>query len=459
MSDLARWSPTRHPMELDPSPRRHLPPSPMGRLTRLLLRPGRLIFWVIPSILILTFFWCFADQSSFHTWLNITKSRSKLPEFCYDPYRLSGYARTPKTPKSRSSFEAEWVVNNPNPSSHRRSRTEGKRSSVQQDFVLHSLVADLVAGDEPNWLRNRTVLFVGDSLDRNLVHFFSTEAFPGPAPHRFLTATTDPAFTEPATASHRIGLGQHRSLGFTLANWFIMSVDVEKPSVFFHSEEDEPQPIEARLPHFFLPTLGPVVSPNPEMVVFNSGLWDLVYRSEAAAYASRVDHAPARIVGGALTQAELAEHEQRMVRLIELLQAAFPSLKTRLVYRTMPDSSRAAEKNAMSRLRVRQLDEAHVRLIRRLNKVPSARPIDILDWANVSRSLTHEIADLVHFKPGKAQWLYAELVLNHLRRVVLGDNRETEWVDCQSYMSALVSSGTGPESISGSTSRSIFDRR
>lgn len=60
--------------------------------------------------------------------------------------------------------------------------------------------------------------------------------------------------------------------------------------------------------------------------------------------------------------------------------------------------------DAMCRLRVRQLDKAHVKLIGMLNAEPKARPIDIINWACVSHSLTYELADLVHSKLGKAQW-------------------------------------------------------
>lgn len=418
--------------------------------------------------------------TSSQSWL--THHSNHLPDFCYDPYRLPGYVTgAPKDSSKTLPSQAQWVVNNP--IGRRRGRLEG---SPGEDFVVPSLMAELLDGAQPEWLRNRTVIFIGDSLDRNLVDFFSHAVFPGPNPHRYLTNATDPAFPEPATASHRVGLGSHRELGFVISNWFIMGVDVERPSSFFHPGEDEPQAVERRLPHFYLPLINPkdgILSSEPEMVVFNSGLWDLVYRSEAAAEAATRSHLPHPHTGTRLTQTELAEHERRMRSFIDQLRLTFPKPSTRLVYRTMPDSARgSADGNAMSITRVRQFDQAHLALIEQLNREehtqPHPRPIDVLDWAKLTRGLSQELLDLVHFKAGKAQWrklfftswvhpvrflfffrvkdgvcrvrvtdgpglqpsVYAELILNHLRRLILGDQKESEWKDCQAYIATATSS-------------------
>lgn len=407
------------------------------KLRLILLRPTRLLIMIISlslSIYVLIHS-SHADLSLPQRW-SIIRSRN-LPEYCYNPYQLPGHVGSPQ---SKSKYAAQWIVNNPQP--RRRGRNEGKQ--VGQNFRIKSLLSDLVNGIEHQWLKDKTVILIGDSLDRNVVHFMFNEVLTNPklSTHRFLTNRTDPQFIEPQTASHRIGIGKQTNLNFVISNWFLMGIDVEKPEEFFHPGEDEPQEFEARIRKFYVPLLGtPLLTKTPDLVVFNSGLWDLVYRSEAAVYHSKQNSTlPKVTVGEKLTDEELLEHEHRFMKFMNVLQKIFPNRKTKLVYRTMPYSSKNANSNAMSTNRIIQFDSFHLKLIKKLNSASGTKQIGVLDWSSVTHELLSELKDLVHFNPGKAQWLYAELLLHQLRRIVLGDNHQTEWPDCQDYMNLLQTS-------------------
>ncbi|KAI8452080.1 hypothetical protein BY996DRAFT_7251262 [Phakopsora pachyrhizi] len=382
------------------------------------LRRSRLIIssLVIILILLLTnlsgLFPNYLLQAIFgqNTWLGIIQAlrATEWPEFCYDPYRLPGHVnRSSLSDEDGDLFKLRYVVNSP----LRSLRMDRISSALTSDLILPSISSQIV--EDPtnphlNFLRDRTLIFIGDSLDRNLVYQLSTEAF-GTTNHRFLNSEDDPQFRHPATHSHRIGLGSHPTLRLTLSNWFLMSVDVESPKDFFHPGEDPPQNFEGRLESFYYPLMdGQLLSSSPDLIVFNSGLWDLVYLSgardaEIARNRSMGVMSPRQVTGEPLTASELAHHEKRFRSLIITLRKRFPGPRTRLAYRTMPDSALGkADQNAMSRLRVRQIDGLNVKIIHSLNRAGTF--VDIIDWAWAVRDLSDELLDLVHFKRGAAQW-------------------------------------------------------
>ncbi|KAH9824816.1 hypothetical protein DFH28DRAFT_6707 [Melampsora americana] len=413
----------------------------INKIRLILLRPIRLLIILIISLSFFAYILIQSHHSNLslpQRW-SIIRSRH-LPEYCYNPYQLPGHVGSIQPPQSKSKYEANWIVNNPKP--RRRGRDEGKQ--VGQDFAIKSLFSEFVNGIQYEWLKDKTVILIGDSLDRNLLHFIFNDVLKNSklTNHRFLTNQTDSRFSEPQTASHRIGIGKHNPLNFVISNWFLMGIDIESEQEFFHPGEDQPQEFESRIKKFYLPLLGTdLLSKTPDLVIFNAGLWDLVYRSELAVYNSKHNSSLSKvIIGEKLTNEELLEHEQRFIKFIKVLNTIFPNRKTKLVYRTMPHSSKDANSNAMSTKRIIQFDSFHLKLIHKLNSLSGAKPIGILDWSSLTHSLSFELKDLVHFNPGKAQWLYAELLFHQLRRIGLGDNHQTEWSDCQEYMNILQSS-------------------
>ncbi|PLW06974.1 hypothetical protein PCANC_18249 [Puccinia coronata f. sp. avenae] len=426
-------------------------------------------------------------------------SRDDLPEYCYDPYRLPGHVERSQLPEGPIS-SVTWIATNP----VARGR-QGRPTSLdsQAPFVVPTLSAQLLANPdaaELQFLRNRTVLFVGDSLDRNEVYHLAQETF-GPQYHRFLMPEDTPEITAPAHPSHRIGLGVHPSLGFTVANWFLMSVDVDEPSTsFFHAGEDPPQLFEGRFHTFYEPLLRQKTSllkSPPDMVVFNSGLWDLVFLSnrldfQIAQNRSMGIMSKLQVTGrDLLTQPEIEHHSARFTKFInklvlytfnDTMDASSRGRKTRFVYRTMPDSSLSlAKDNAMSRKRVRQIDRLNIQLVLQFNQLQerNVRPkdrvlIDILDWKWIAGQLLDELIDLVHFGRGATQWLYGDMVLHHLRRHIVQQEQGRSysrfmsssphpmsasivWKDCARFARLRQSSDNPSAPPPISLSRSLFN--
>ncbi|KAI9625809.1 hypothetical protein H4Q26_016057 [Puccinia striiformis f. sp. tritici PST-130] len=213
------------------------------------------------------------------------------------------------------------------------------------------------------------------------------------------------------------------------------------------------------------------------MVVFNSGLWDLVYLSNLKDYEIDQNRAQGimttlQVTGkDLLTPTEIERHSTRFKKFINKLifhtfndTSSTPS-KTRFVYRTMPDSSLTlAKKNSMSRKRVRQIDKLNLQIILEFNHLQSSSSsstdgskvlIDIIDWKWISSQLLDELIDLVHFGRGATQWLYGDMVLYHLRRHIINQELSTlknikinarlrksladslVWKDCRRFIDVL----------------------
>ncbi|WAQ93307.1 hypothetical protein PtA15_18A367 [Puccinia triticina] len=479
-------------------------PRPTIDLLKSALRRSRglLIFASLATLFLYTF--SFLDgpvglgiDAYWQQWAPGRRVLEELPEYCYDPYRLPGYVERSELPEGPIS-SVTWIASNPG-AKGRLARPSGEDG--QAAFVVPTLSARLLAdpgADELGFLRNRTVLFVGDSLDRNAVYHLAQETF-GPGAHRFLGPQDAPEAAAPAHDSHRIGLGVHPGLGFTVANWFLMSVDIDRPSTpFFHAGEDPPQLFEGRFETFYEPLLRtqPPLIPPPDMVVFNSGLWDLVFLSnlkdhQIAQNRSQGIMSPLQVTGKELLgPAEIARHSARFNAFLDKLlfhtfNHTLPAKPTRFVYRTMPDSSLVlAKDNAMSRKRVRQIDALNLRLIHAFNarqlahKGPTQRTlIDVLDWTWVSSQLLDELIDLVHFGRGATQWLYGDMVLHHLRRHVVGQElaagfrirgaapapsadqlrRALVWRDCRRFGRLVLSLNRSGTARGPRLSRSLFN--
>jgi len=418
---------------------------------------------------------------------------NELPEYCYDPYRLPGFVERSQLPEGPIS-SVTWIAHNPISRGRQARPTTG---NGQAPFTVPTLSSQLLANSkapELQFLKNRTVIFVGDSLDRNEVFHLAQETF-GPEYHRFLMPEDTPGIDSPAGQSHRIGLGVHPTLGLTIANWFLMSVDVDEPSSsFFHAGEDPPQLFEGRFEKFYEPLIRQTsfLTSPPDMVVFNSGLWDLVFLSNLQDFQIRQNRTkgimtkPQATGRDLLTESEIAHHSSRFNKFLNKLvlhtfnhthdDGSAGRRRTRFVYRTMPDSSLSlAKDNAMSRKRVRQMNALNLQLILQFNRhqeqTLSSKDrvlIDILDWSWVAGQLLDELTDLVHFGRGAAQWLYGDMVLYHLRRHIINQDLQSHsiwsrrtrkplgtpdlvWKDCRRFMSLVQATNRSSLSLSKSS--------
>lgn len=119
-----------------------------------------------------------------------------------DPYRLPGYLNT-----TVPFHDSRYVLFNDVSPQRGPFRKHRKSPSPQPgvDIVVPSYSAQILAGKahELDWLRNKSVLLVGDSIDRNLVIHLGRRVFEGSkGHHEFLDVPDVPRPAE----SHQIGV-------------------------------------------------------------------------------------------------------------------------------------------------------------------------------------------------------------------------------------------------------------
>ncbi|KAI9631185.1 hypothetical protein KEM48_013248 [Puccinia striiformis f. sp. tritici PST-130] len=174
-------------------------------------------------------------------------NRHKLPPEC-DPYGELGHLFT-----ADNLHESRYIIFN----DHRQPALD----APDQDWIVPSLTSTIHEHKfvELDFARNRTVIMIGDSIDRNLVTHFE---------------------------SHRIGMAHLPELNFSIYNWFLMGLGVKQEVPFFHPREDLPQDFEGRMETYFLPLLRANLIPKPDLIIFNTGFWDLEFlaRSRGAKY-------------------------------------------------------------------------------------------------------------------------------------------------------------------------------
>ncbi|MBW0552274.1 hypothetical protein O181_091989 [Austropuccinia psidii MF-1] len=312
------------------------------------------------------------------------------------------------------------------------------------DWVVPSISALIYEKkfSQLDYLRNRTILMIGDSIDRNLVTHFGRHILPHGS-HQIFIPPDHSNIPTPKLDSHQIGVAHALDLNFTIYNWFLMGLAVQDPVPFFHPREDLPQEFKSRLETFFLPLIRQNLLPLPDLIIFNTGFWDLEYlaRSRLARFklqnfASRSQEAPTSLPlgnwgdGNPLSLNELAYHRMRLRSFIRFLQSSFQSLNSQLgqpikpiqfMYRSM-QLGNASQSNAFNAERVRQLDESNRIVVKEFH-------IPIIEWGKMTIGLNWQLSDpSIHFGQGSAQFIFGDMLLFYLKRLLLGT--KDEWVGC-----------------------------
>ncbi|KAA1091955.1 hypothetical protein PGT21_000990 [Puccinia graminis f. sp. tritici] len=169
-----------------------------------------------------------------------------------------------------------WNASDPRARWRQLARPNGVEGSARLTIpTLSGQLLENPQASELQILRNRTVVFIGDSLERNEVYHLAQETF-GQTSHWFLMPQDLALIHSPAHHSHRIGIGAHPDLGFSIANWFLMSVDIDIPTTpFSHPDEAPPQNFKARFEKFYEPLIYnhlEILTSAPDLIVFHSGL-------------------------------------------------------------------------------------------------------------------------------------------------------------------------------------------
>ncbi|EGG10963.1 uncharacterized protein MELLADRAFT_92362 [Melampsora larici-populina 98AG31] len=262
--------------------------------------------------------------------------------------------------------------------------------------------------DQVDWLKNKSILLIGDSIDRNLVIHFARRALKGTKGfHQFWKASDQINVPVTKLESHQIGISYLPELNFTVYNWFLMGCMVQEEVPFFHPREDLPQDYQSKLNRFYLPLISKKVLPLPDLVIFNSGFWDLDYlaRSRAVQYplpissiSKTLENEPKDTEndlgdGNPLSLNELSVHRSRFKSFINSLKSSLDELQKdlnqsksiRYMYRSM-QLGNATDRNAFSPTRVKQIDSSNLALVKEMK-------IKVLDWGKMTVGLDRQLTD------------------------------------------------------------------
>lgn len=317
----------------------------------------------------------------------------------------------------------------------------------QSDWIVPSYSHQLHQNNfkDLQWMKNKTILLIGDSIDRNLVIHFGRRALAGTkGTHRFYIPSDQIKVPVTKLESHQIGIAHVPELNLTIYNWFFMGVLVQEEVPFFHPREDLPQDFTSKLRKFYLPLLEKEGGlPFPDLVVFNTGFWDLEFlaRSRAARYPLSTPsgevtrfEAPRDSEtdlgdGNALSLQELSVHRHRFRSFISTLQSSLRKIqvekkvdkKIGYMYRSM-QLGNATDRNAFSATRVRQIDASNLALVKQMG-------IRVLEWGKMTVGLDRQLTDPpIHYGIGSAQFIFGDMLLFYLKQHVLGEVEE--WIGC-----------------------------
>ncbi|KAH9468282.1 hypothetical protein MJO28_006734 [Puccinia striiformis f. sp. tritici] len=365
-------------------------------------------------------------------------NRHKLPPEC-DPYGELGHLFT-----ADNLHESRYIIFN----DHRQPALD----APDQDWIVPSLTSTIHEHKfvELDFARNRTVIMIGDSIDRNLVTHFGRRGLAGTkGHHKFFEFPDHEHIPKPKLESHRIGMAHLPELNFSIYNWFLMGLGVKQEVPFFHPREDLPQDFEGRMETYFLPLLRANLIPKPDLIIVNTGFWDLEFlaRSRGAKYnlpdsKTRSIEGPTGLKlndfgdGNPLSLIELGYHRTRLRKFLKLLIDSLksiyePTTKTNkknyldkpieIMYRSM-QLGNASLTNAFAAERIHQLDESNRLVLKEFD-------IKVIEWGKMTIGLDSQLDDpSIHYGIGSAQYIFGDMLLFYLKRLISGS--KDEWIGC-----------------------------
>ncbi|KAK9474558.1 uncharacterized protein V1510DRAFT_401222 [Dipodascopsis tothii] len=253
-----------------------------------------------------------------------------------------------------------------------------------------------------HWLHNRRLLVLGDSVDRFMIQFICEE----------FGSTSREAKSEAGT--DRIG-GKHTSaychiptLNFTVAHWHVAGMYTLHPDWWWLPHMDTVA-FEERWPKFFEPFRDRVAGldgRNPDLILFQSGLWDERMFRESAI--SKLDLPRAEAVetalgreGRPLTWDETTFFKARMAKFIDLIRDNFPAVP--VMYRSLTTRREAGK-----------ADLPTIGMDRVSRHLAAQNGIKVFEWASLVRGHSTEYLDYLHMGRGSSSYLWGQMVLHYL---------------------------------------------
>lgn len=402
------------------------------------------------------------DQARFDSW---KKAHRKGKDEC-DPFHEQGYLH--------------FNATDPGDNTWRPYRPDCKPSNLfeqlKQDLHFTTPTFGRNQNDRFNWLRNRTVVLIGDSIDRyhnldfcNVLSWEtgSTEEDPKisenrptrtyyigadsplspPAWHFYPENPLRPPddwpaderelfeYQTPIWDSGKINANTTRprvceipKYGFTVISLFTWGLDPKEGGRLYANISGYFPPAEytSRIENILNPVLtnlakhlkNPLIT-KPDLVEMSSGFWDLRQWSEedikVARKLTKVD--PKEIGFNDLGSERLAWWTERQKKAIEFVSKNFPQPETPILWRTLHHVQRHYW---VGYNRVYQLDQlARYNIERMKENDPSLRSRLRLDeWGALMLGQEHRFRDVMHVRELPGGVLWGDIMLWELRRAV-----------------------------------------
>ncbi|KAG9019645.1 hypothetical protein FRB90_011991 [Tulasnella sp. 427] len=228
--------------------------------------------------------------------------------------------------------------------------------------------------EELNWVRGKTVLFIGSSHDRNNIQYFCEYV--------------DGTYT--SHGAHTAGFCHVPKYNFTVVNWFLLGM-VDGDYDWF-SKEPKPHSFEERLETYMLPMMKQENLANPDLIVETSLFWDDKF------FQMRARHYEISRQDSPFTYTELIWHRSRVHALIHYTRQLYGP-KIPIMFRTR----HFRHDNRWNHiLRLFQLDQS-------VRAIAEELGIKLFTWGGKLEGHTDDFYDGdQHFQKGPVTWLFGE---------------------------------------------------
>lgn len=242
-----------------------------------------------------------------------------------------------------------------------------------------------------DWMRNKRVLLMGDSVDRYLMLYICNEVgLPGePEP----------------LGRHVVAVCQIEFLNFTMFHWHIASMYTTHPKWWWRSSMAT-VPFEDRYEKLFKQTLPMVKGMNgvsPDLIIYQSGLWDHVTLIKY--YQHLGDRDKLGKVDRQMTWQEIRFYISRTRKFIMHIRSLFGQ-DVPLMYRTQALRKTVDERD----LFIEELDRA-------ARFAAAKMSVEIFEWGKLVTGFSRFYKDDIHLSRGPMSWLWANMVFSYLFRV------------------------------------------
>ncbi|KAK9361808.1 hypothetical protein V1504DRAFT_450338 [Lipomyces starkeyi] len=408
-------------------------------------RFGSLLSWRPPA-------WSAKDDDEAEAEEQDTDQEPGMPLQCSDPYRQPGYLHIPN-----DTLDAQWIpffetdfIDIPDPESaiyptdkaptftdvgpppdvinrsphkwHKDLINYVKTLQAIESYVQTSDSQPLELNDEQkdlvrrvNWAHNRRVLVLGDSIDRFMIKFFCGDL------GQQAQVTKHPEYGgDHTTMACHIPL-----LNFTMYHWHVASLYTYRP-VWFWLPHVKYVPFEERFEKLFKPVWNEVVGMNgqsPDLILFQSGLWDeRVFREagrsedgddklsepEKKKKYDRLSKVGLGRGGRQLVWDELVFYKARMDKFITLVRDKFGA-DVPLLYRSL-----SARRESAS------MDLAGINMDRVTRALVAKRGVEIFEWSRMAAAFSTQYMDYLHIGQGPLSYTWSNMLIYYLFRAAGG---------------------------------------